>query len=212
MVIVFNRQPSLKRKATKPFKAPNIVGILKRKLKAASKPKAGRPSKIEEREKFKGLGVSETARPQSGKEEQPLSPIDFANTIKSLVKQDPIHRAQQLSEDERRDRFIRGKRREAESFLESGDLMPSSFVEELDYVEEDNSVHVNLDGRQYTFFNVPVSVFNRWFEGQATCTTDAPGGWTGRNRKLWTAGKTPSLGAFFNQYIKNRYRYMRGYF
>jgi hypothetical protein len=115
-----------------------------------------------------------------------------------------------------RDRFIRGKAAESNVFLTEGALMPSSVVEELEAISYDArpgyvDVHVQLDDRQYTYVLVPQEVFDRWFQGKASCITDDVGKMTGKHRKKWIKGKTPSLGAFYNKYIKGKYRQTSGY-
>ncbi len=80
-----------------------------------------------------------------------------------------------------------------------GVALSSSFVTQLDYFPEEEKVQVLLSGRPYTYKNVPELIFVAWTKGAATCSTS-----DSRKRKRWWIGKTPSLGAFFNDKIKNR--------
>ena len=85
-------------------------------------------------------------------------------------------------------------------------LIGSSFINYLDYEPETKVVNVRLGYRNYhTTKDVPQSVFLRWKRGEATCQTNDKS-----SLKRWTIGKTPSLGAFFNVYIKGRYGLQRG--
>ena len=81
-----------------------------------------------------------------------------------------------------------------------GKDLSSSFVESLDYNSENGDVDVVLSGKKYKFFNVPEGILVSWTKGAATCQTSDFG-----KVKRWWIGKTPSLGAFFNHYIKNKY-------
>ena len=83
--------------------------------------------------------------------------------------------------------------------------LTSSFVSELDYDMNTGNVHVLLSNEAYTFFNVPEAIFSAWTKGAATCQTSDSG-----KKKKWWIGKTPSLGAFFNHYIKNKYGFIKG--
>jgi len=106
----------------------------------------------------------------------------------------------------------RDKRAQAKWNLKSklqrliGQELDSSFVSELEYIQDEGKVWVLLSGRKYTFFNVPEAIFTSWTKGAATCQTSDSG-----KRKKWWVGKTPSLGAFFNSYIKPKYIYVRGH-
>ena len=82
--------------------------------------------------------------------------------------------------------------------------LDSSFVGYMSYDNQSNNVDVLLSGIKYRYFNVPEAIFNAWTKGAATCMTSDSG-----KRKQWWIGKTPSLGAFFNHYIKNKYTWVR---
>ena len=126
----------------------------------------------------------------------------------------PITPQNQL-ENRQRMRFIESRAVESHRAIAEGDLMPSSVVLSLEWIEHSlgspiGNVIVNIDGRMYTYFYVPSHIFDRWWAGKATCQTDDTGGFSGRKMKRWIKGKTPSLGAFYNQYIKGQYTVARG--
>ena len=83
-------------------------------------------------------------------------------------------------------------------------LLDSSFVQSLKYTLPAGDVDVVLNGKKYKFFSVPEAIFNAWWQGAATCMTSDSG-----KVKRWWLGKTPSLGAFFNHYIKKKYSWVR---
>jgi len=91
------------------------------------------------------------------------------------------------------------------------ELMGSSVVQYLDYDPETKVINVRLGASRrgtrdyHTTKPVSQSVFNRWKRGEATCRTDDKSG-----LKRWSEGDTPSLGAFFNVFIKGRYGLVRG--
>lgn len=118
---------------------------------------------------------------------------------------DPRERAQYIQEERDRAKFLKQKYNEGTRSAIKGDLMPSSFIEELIYFDVDHKVHAKFGKKWYTFYNVLESIFTSWFKGQATCMTD-----DNQRTKRWIVGKTPSLGAFFNTYIKNKYTWVRG--
>jgi hypothetical protein len=93
--------------------------------------------------------------------------------------------------------------------LRNGEKIDSSFVNSLVFDPingegEPGEVYVHLGDTLYTFHQVPSLLFENWWEGKASCHTDDE---TGRMR--WWPTKTPSLGAFFNQHIRNHYNYSR---
>jgi len=85
-----------------------------------------------------------------------------------------------------------------------GRNLSSSFVSSLKFDIQTGNVDVTLSGKNYRFFNVPEAIFTAWTKGAATCQTTDNG-----QVKQWWIGKTPSLGAFFNHYIKNKYGWVR---
>jgi len=124
------------------------------------------------------------------------------------VPMDLRERAQYKQEERDRASFLEKKRKEGRRYADRRELMPSSFVDELIYWEDTHVVNVLLNGRWYSVYNVPQGIFTAWFQGAATCMTD-----DAQRTKRWIVGKTPSLGAFFNHYIKSRkYRIIRGAF
>ena len=81
----------------------------------------------------------------------------------------------------------------------AGQMIDSSWITSLEWFP-DERVWVTLNGRKYTWKNVPEAIFNSWYRGAATCmTNDISGG------RRWLKGDSPSLGAYFNHYIKNKY-------
>jgi hypothetical protein len=165
----------------------------------------GRPRKVH----YKSTENMKNIPQKAQRMNLPLSTAQLMTQVDDTI---PIsaHAARELHE---RMVKIKGKAAEAEEYLKNGLLMPSSFIDALDYFGPaggTGNVVAELSGKQYTFLNVPESIFNRWWEGKASCTTDDGNG-TIRHMR-WVQGKTPSLGAFFNQYIKNHYPYARGRF
>ena len=90
--------------------------------------------------------------------------------------------------------------------MKRGVLLSSSFISFLEWDATTENARCILSGKKYTFLNVPLSRFNAWKDGAAACDTDDP---TGLRR--WEIDKHPSLGAFFNQKIKPKYSYVRGW-
>ena len=86
-------------------------------------------------------------------------------------------------------------------------LMPSSVVHYLFYHEKQTVVQMRLNGRNYYAKGVPKSVFIDWTQGAAACRTNDTS-----SLKRWTIGKSPSLGAYFDQYIKGKYTITLGVF
>jgi hypothetical protein len=105
--------------------------------------------------------------------------------------------------------YIRGKAKFIESYLRSNMPVPSSWIDELEWVG-DGRVYVSFNGNWYTYSHIKESVFKRWQAGLASCITDDPQGGSKMHRKRWIKGKTPSLGAFYNRYIKGGYACSRG--
>jgi len=87
------------------------------------------------------------------------------------------------------------------------DLMPSSFISYLFYHEKQTVVQMRLNGRNYYAKGVPKNVFIDWSRGAASCRTNDTS-----SLKRWTIGKTPSLGAYFDQNIKGKYTITSGVF
>ena len=86
-------------------------------------------------------------------------------------------------------------------------LMPSSVVHYLFYHEKQTVVQMRLNGRNYYAKGVPKSVFIDWTQGAAACRTNDTS-----SLKRWTIGKSPSLGAYFDQHIKGKYKITLGVF
>lgn len=85
-------------------------------------------------------------------------------------------------------------------------LMESSWIKGLDWDPMTKNADTLFGFHAYKFKKVPKTVFDRWYAGLASCTTDDDSG-----MQRWEMGKTPSLGAFFNQHINGRYPYERLY-
>jgi len=86
----------------------------------------------------------------------------------------------------------------------AGAKIDSSWISELTYDIENEKVHTIFEGRKYTFYNVPETLFNAWYAGAAATTT-------ADKKRRWNLHDYPSLGAFFNQRIKNKYKHSRGW-
>ena len=213
----------------------NVMDLVRLRKADTAPPKKGRPSKLAARKKQFGwvAAANPFNRPSTDRPKDTTSsqnPLQFsggkvvaaqtsvqftarnvANIFKSKIPAaQKAAVAKQVTEQDKRDRFLKSKMRDATDAILAGDLMDSSFVTDLEYDDSLQRVNVKLSGIWYTYFNVPEFVFNSWWEGLASCTTDDVGGFTGRHKKMWIVGKTPSLGAFFNQHIKNIYKYTRG--
>lgn len=125
-----------------------------------------------------------------------------------------------LQDMRRRSARQKGWETEASESFGNFELIPSSFIVGLEWIDSPTDfehviLHVRIEQSNgnkiwYSYRNVPRGVVMEFWQGNASCTTDAPGGFTGRKRKLWWVGKNPSLGAFFNQYIKHNYSAIRG--
>ena len=77
-------------------------------------------------------------------------------------------------------------------------LLPSSFITDLDYDQFKRTVRVQMHHKKwYEYGNISPNKFLRFMTGRAVCVTNDP---TGRNR--WYRGKSKSMGAFYNQFIK----------
>ena len=83
--------------------------------------------------------------------------------------------------------------------------LDSSFISELHWLPA-GKVHVKLSGKEYTIKGVSEAEFNSWYKGFASCRTDDP---TGAQR--WYFAKSPSLGAYYNHYIKKKYTWSNGW-
>lgn len=80
-------------------------------------------------------------------------------------------------------------------------LIKSSWIKSLSYDATTQTVQMYTRfGKGYEYMGVPVSIFNDWWEGKATCKTSDFG-----KKKQWWVGKTPSLGAFYNKKIKGKF-------
>ena len=140
---------------------------------------------------------------------QPVPPSKTARKVIQYLKDKPIPKD---ASKEARERavFIKAKAQFIEQYIKHNLPIPSSFVDELEWVG-DGRVCVSLNGNWYTYLHVKESVFARWAAGLASCITDDPiGGKKNLHRKRWIKGKTPSVGAFYNKYIKGRYTCMKG--
>lgn len=126
--------------------------------------------------------------------------------IELTPAQQRMAHARKIKEEKFRARKQKAWWARAAKARQAGRKLKSSFVDYLEYDSDTNNVHVTLSGRKYTFMNVPPSIFNAWRKGAATCTTDDTG-----KKKRWWIGKTPSLGAFFNTYIKPKYSFVHGW-
>lgn len=86
--------------------------------------------------------------------------------------------------------------------VQRGRRLQSSFIAMLEYDEISGYATVYMkNGSSYRYANVPRRIFQAWKAGRATCKTDDHRKW----KKRWWIGKTPSLGAFYNQKIKGKY-------
>ena len=83
-------------------------------------------------------------------------------------------------------------------------LLKSSWISYLFY-NDNGHVNARFNGVNYTVFDVPFSVYQRWRDGDAKCKT-----WDTSRLKRWRPGKSPSLGAFYDQNIKGKYKILRG--
>jgi len=192
----------------------SVKGLIKR-VKKIDKPKQpkprGRPTREEEQSKFGWAGVN-PFKLQGPKIRPTTMPFKIVDLIRNPIKA-PIPSKQPLSPEAialarqkgQEARFIAGKAAESEEYLKRGALMPSSVVEELIYDPDTKKAFVQLGDNKYTYHQINESVFDRWFQGKASCITTDVGKFTGSRRKRWIAGKTPSLGAFYNKYIKGQY-------
>ena len=76
--------------------------------------------------------------------------------------------------------------------------IPSSWIQEVLYDSQSFECLIKTKrGDILGPYTVSPFALRRLLIGQAICTTDDP---TGKNR--WFHGKTPSLGAYYNQYLK----------
>ncbi len=76
-------------------------------------------------------------------------------------------------------------------------LINSSFIEQIDYNMLTKTLIVVIDGKMHFYKNINYRKYSKFIQGRAICLTNDP---TGLNR--WHKGKTPSLGAYYNQFIK----------
>lgn len=116
-----------------------------------------------------------------------------------ITKQTPKERAiiiRQSKADKRR-QFRWQIKSAAQKLLRK--KISSSFVHYLSYNIETGTVNCILGKKKYSFLNIHETIFNAWRKGAASCKTSDTG-----KKKEWWIGKTPSLGAFFNQHIKNK--------
>lgn len=119
--------------------------------------------------------------------------------IKETLARKKTQRWQLTAEKQlKKGKFERGK-----NFIRPP-MIRSSFVSDMEYYPASRVVLVRLNFTKFTCHPIPPSMFEDWYLGKASCRTDDIRR-KGRliKRKRWWAGKTPSLGAFFNQYILN---------
>lgn len=90
--------------------------------------------------------------------------------------------------------------------IQEGGMIDSSWISELRYFPNEEKVWTLFQGRKYTFRNVPEGLFNAWYAGAAATTTSD----TSKERR-WNIYDFPSLGAFFNQRIKKKYKGSKGW-
>lgn len=210
-------------------------------IKRVQPPKAGRPTKEAQRRKQFGWNpnASPLFKPNKGKIVAGQGAFSVVGAIQGLLKPARKVPTQPLSmpvqesaippgaaaaaaaaqEARTRARFIASRAKESREAIAAGDLMPSSVITALElppqfqfYDISPVNIWVEFNGVPYTFLNVPRQTYYGWWNGNAACTTDdREGGMTGRHRKEWIIGKSPSLGAFYNQYIKNHFQYLHGW-
>jgi hypothetical protein len=77
------------------------------------------------------------------------------------------------------------------------ELIKSSFIDEINYSAATMSLDVVIGASTFTYHNIPYSRVLRFMQGRATCISNDP-----TRRRRWWRGKTPSIGAFYNQFIK----------
>lgn len=118
----------------------------------------------------------------------------------SLVEKIKLFRQTKAAKRKQWKRAITGAKRIAQ-----GKHLDSSWITELQWFP-DGRAWALFEERKYTFFNIPEALFNAWFAGAAATTTSDP---TGARR--WTIYDFPSLGAFFNQRIKPKFSFVRGW-
>lgn len=73
--------------------------------------------------------------------------------------------------------------------------IPSSFITDLKYDVFTQTLSVFIQGRPYLYPNITASTYLAFEQGRAACRTKD-------KRGRWWPGKFPSLGAYYNQYIK----------
>ena len=120
-----------------------------------------------------------------------------------VMVQPPQQRSQTIKGQNQTQRQQAKWRKRTDILRAHGYKLPSSFVDVLEYDRMTSQVRVILGGKPYIFYEVPATVFERFYAGEAMCKT-ADRYWR------WWKGKYPSLGAFFNGYIKDNYRWTKG--
>jgi hypothetical protein len=75
-------------------------------------------------------------------------------------------------------------------------FLKSSFIDDLAYDISTRTCYVEIERKWYAY-SMEYPQYLRFLAGQAVCVTKDP---TGMNR--WHPSKTPSQGAFYNQFVK----------
>ena len=133
----------------------------------------------------------------------PIPPPPPRLPTPEVMAQPPQQRSQTIKGQNQTQRQQAKWRKRTDILRAHGYKLPSSFVDVLEYDRMTSQVRVILGGRPYIFYDVPATVFERFYQGEAMCKT-ADRYWR------WWKGKYPSLGAFFNGYIKDHYRWTKG--
>lgn len=124
-------------------------------------------------------------------------------TTTSLPARQRVH---EIKESKTAKKLQRRWARTAAKKIRRRELLPSSFVNYLEYNPEEGTAWIILGEQKYTVLNLRESAFNAWFRGSATCQTNDP---SGQNR-YWV-DKNPSTGAYFNHYVKKKNTVLKGW-
>lgn len=77
-------------------------------------------------------------------------------------------------------------------------LIPSSFIRDIKYNFMTKELIVKMKGgKSYTYPNIKQRIAMRFIQGKAVCLTNDI-----RKKMRWYKGKSPSIGAYYNQFIK----------
>lgn len=96
----------------------------------------------------------------------------------------------------------RVQERRAASAIQSGRMIPSSWISTIAQ-DMQGYIYVTMSGVLFkSSVTIPISIFDDWKEGKATCITTDSG-----IIKRWWRGKTPSLGAYYNKHIRGKYKF-----